>query len=291
MEIDLENNDFIEIYKRLNPTYLQQKTSQNMAYSELIVIFDAFAKKNRQKIRFENKKEITTVVPLLSFYIEGMKYTQSTKKIITLTFLSLSIIWLMWCSTKQPKSGQQTDTNTTVTSTNTTCKDAIAAYLKETKTSTNGEIVAKWNTVTVDYVGRLDEQTVFDTSVESVAKACGKYSTGRNYNEGLAFNVGAGQMIAGFDKGVEGMKVGETKTVTIPAKEAYGERSDKNIIKVPREQIPNADQLQKGMKLMASNGQPFTVYAVDTKEITLDANHELAGKTLIFDITVKSVKK
>lgn len=290
MEIDLENNDFIEIYKRVNPTYLQQKTSQNMAYSELIVIFDAFAKKNEHKIGFENKEEISTVVPLLSLYIEKMTYTQGTKKIITVALLSLSIIWLMWCTTKQPKPQQQTATNTNTT-TDTSCKDAIAAYLKTTKTSTDGEVVAKWNTVTVDYVGRLDEQTVFDTSVESVAKACGKYSTGRNYNEGLAFNVGAGQMIAGFDKGVEGMKVGETKTVTIPAKEAYGERSEKNIIKVPREQIPNADQLQKGMKLMASNGQGFTVYAIGDKEITLDANHELAGKTLIFDITVKSVKK
>ncbi|MEI6774244.1 MAG: FKBP-type peptidyl-prolyl cis-trans isomerase [bacterium] len=145
--------------------------------------------------------------------------------------------------------------------------------------------------MTVDYVGRLDEQTVFDTSVESIAKACGKYATGRNYSEGLAFAVGAGQMIAGFDKGVEGMKVGETKTVTIPAKEAYGERSDKNMIKVPREQIPNVDQLEKGMKLMSSNGQAFTVYAIDKKEVTLDANHELAGKTLIFDITIKSIQK
>ena len=87
------------------------------------------------------------------------------------------------------------------------------------------------------------------------------------------------------------MKVGETKTITIPAKDAYGERSEKNLIKVPRDQVPNPDQLQKGMKLMSSNGQAFTVYAIDTKEVTLDANHELAGKTLIFDITVKSVKK
>ena len=65
------------------------------------------------------------------------------------------------------------------------------------------EKLAKGNTATVDYVGRLDEQTVFDTSVESIAKACGKYASGRNYNEGLSFGVGAGQMIAGFDKGVE----------------------------------------------------------------------------------------
>lgn len=210
----------------------------------------------------------------------------TTKKIITISILSLCTLWLMGCSTKKP---QETSNNTNTN--NTTCKQAITTYLQQTQATTNGEVVNKWNTVTVDYVGRLDEETVFDTSVESIAQACGKYSSGRNYNEGLSFAVGAGQMIAGFDKGVEGMKVGETKTITIPAKEAYGERSEQNIIKVPREQIPNVDEIEKGMKLMSSNGQSFTVYAIDNKEVTLDANHELAGKTLIFDITVKSVQK
>jgi len=143
--------------------------------------------------------------------------------------------------------------------------------------------------VTVHYIGRLDDETVFDTSVEEIAKACGKYMSGRNYNEGLAFEVGAGQMIAGFDKGVEGMTIGQTKTIHIEAKDAYGEWSEANLIKVPRAQIPNADQLEKGMKVYASNGQPFTVYEVTDKEITLDANHELAGKKLIFDITVQSI--
>jgi peptidylprolyl isomerase len=59
---------------------------------------------------------------------------------------------------------------------------------------------------------------------------------------------------------------------------------------VPREQIPNSDQLEKGMKVYASNGQPFTVYEIDDKQIVLDANHELAGKKLIFDITVTDIK-
>lgn len=210
----------------------------------------------------------------------------TSKQIITMSILSLCTLWLMGCSTKKT---QETinDTNTN----NTMCKQAIATYLQQTQASTDGELVNKGNTVTVDYVGRLDEETVFDTSVGSIAQACGKYASGRNYSEGLSFAVGAGQMIAGFDKGVEGMKVGETKTVTIPAKEAYGERSEKNMIKVPREQVPNGDELEKGMKLMASNGQTFTVYAIDSKEVTLDANHELAGKTLIFDITVKSIQK
>ena len=85
------------------------------------------------------------------------------------------------------------------------------------------------------------------------------------------------------------MNIGQTKTIEIEAKDAYGERSEANIIKVPREQIPASDKLQKGVKLMSSNGQSFTVYALDSKEVTLDANHELAGKKLIFDITIESI--
>lgn len=84
----------------------------------------------------------------------------------------------MGCSTKQP---QETTTNTNTS--NTSCKNAITTYLQQTKTSTDGELVNKGNTITVDYVGRLDEETVFDTSVESIAQACGKYATGRNYSE------------------------------------------------------------------------------------------------------------
>lgn len=151
--------------------------------------------------------------------------------------------------------------------------------------------VEKWNTVTVDYVGKLQDGTVFDTSIESIAKESGKYSSGRNYNEWLTFVAGAGQMIAGFDQGVIGMKVGEKKTVTIEPKDAYGERDDKKLITVPKKDIPDADQYQVGMQVMSQYGQTFKVYEVKKDEIVFDANHELAGKTLIFDITVKNVKE
>lgn len=173
----------------------------------------------------------------------------------------------------------------------TMCANAIQDYLAKADTKgKSGKKVEKGHQVVVHYIGRLDEETVFDTSIEEIAKACGKYNSGRNYNEGLAFQVGAGQMIAGFDKGVEWMSIGQTKTIHIEAAEAYGERSEKNLIKVPREQIPGSEQLEKWMKVYASTGQPFTVYEVSDKEITLDANHELAGKKLIFDITVTDIK-
>lgn len=205
------------------------------------------------------------------------------KKFISISILSFLIVWLMWCSTKKPQETTNTETNS--------CKEAISAYLDQTQASTKGDIVEKWNTVTVDYVGRLDEETVFDTSVESIAKACGKYTAGRNYNEGLSFEVGAGQMIAGFDKWVENMKVGETKTVEIPAKEAYGERDETKLITIAKKEIPDADKYEIGTQVMSQYGQTFKVYEIKKDEIVFDANHELAGKTLIFDITVKSVQK
>ena len=98
-------------------------------------------------------------------------------------------------------------------------------------------------------------------------------------------------MIAGFDKGVQGMKVGETKTIEIPAKDAYGEWDEKKLITVPKTQIPDANKYQVGMQVMSSYGQTFKVYKITDTDIVFDANHELAGKTLIFDITVKSVQK
>lgn len=82
--------------------------------------------------------------------------------------------------------------------------------------------VAAGDTVSVNYVGRLQDGTIFDSSIESEAKKSAHYTAGRKY-EPLSFTVGAGQMIKGFDAGVVGMKLGEKKTITIAPKDAYGE--------------------------------------------------------------------
>ena len=172
----------------------------------------------------------------------------------------------------------------------TMCPNAIKDHLA--KADLKGKwtkVIKKGDRITVHYVGRLDEKNVFDTSVESVAKACGKYTPGRNYDEGLSFGVGAGSMIPGFDQGVEGMKVGQTKTITIKAKDAYGEWSEKNIITVDRAQLPAGD-IQKGAQLSTPYGQTLTVVEVKGTGVVLDGNHELAGKDLIFDITIQEIK-
>lgn len=134
-------------------------------------------------------------------------------------------------------------------------------------------------TLRVHYRGTLDDGTQFDSS----------YDRG----ETLEFVCGAGQMIAGFDAAVVDMAVGEKKTVHIPAAEAYGERRDDLIIEFPAAQVPNIDQISVGDKLFLStpSGQPVPaqVLKVDESGVVLDANHELAGKDLNFDIELVEV--
>lgn len=138
--------------------------------------------------------------------------------------------------------------------------------------------VKEGDQVKVHYTGKLTSGDAFDSSV------------GR---EPLAFTVGAGQMIKGFDAAMPGMIAGEKKTINIPAADAYGERTEEAIIQFPRENVPADMVLEPGMTLTLSNqmGQPVPVIVVEIKEeiIVLDANHFLAGKELIFDIELVEI--
>lgn len=133
--------------------------------------------------------------------------------------------------------------------------------------------------VRAHYRGTLDDGTQFDSS----------YDRG----EPIEFTCGARQMIAGFDAAVLDMAVGEKKTVHIPAADAYGERRDDLVLRFPAAQVPNIDQIGIGDRLFLSGpgGQPVpvTVTAVDADGVELDANHELAGKDLNFDIELIEV--
>jgi peptidylprolyl isomerase len=133
--------------------------------------------------------------------------------------------------------------------------------------------------VKVHYHGKLTTGETFDTS------------EGR---DPLAFEVGSGMVIKGFDDGVTGMEVGEKKTVHIPANEAYGFKNDEMIIKMPKDRFPEDLQLEIGMPLMMSSpsGQQYQVVVVGVADddITLDANHPLAGKDLIFDIELVEIE-
>lgn len=132
--------------------------------------------------------------------------------------------------------------------------------------------------VKVHYHGRLASGETFDSSA------------GR---QPLEFEVGSGAVIKGFDDGVRGMSVGEKKTISIPAEEAYGPHNPEMMIEFPKERFPQEMTIEVGMTLMMNNGagQQFQVMIAEIKEeiVILDANHPLAGEELIFDIELVEI--
>jgi len=136
----------------------------------------------------------------------------------------------------------------------------------------------KGDKVKVHYHGKLTDGTTFDSS-EGRAP--------------LEFEIGSGQVIPGFDAGVTGLQVGEKRTVTIPAEQAYGAVSEEQIIEFPKDQFPPELKPEVGMPLQMQNqyGQAFQVVVKEVKDdvVVLDANHPLAGKDLVFDIELVEI--
>ncbi len=136
----------------------------------------------------------------------------------------------------------------------------------------------KGDAVAVHYTGRLEDGSIFDSSVS---------------RSPLSFTLGDGNMIKGFDSAVYGMGIGDKKTVTIPAAEAYGERREDMMIEVPLSEVPPHIEAEIGLQLtlQGPGGEPMpvTIVDIDDEKITLDANHDLAGKDLIFDIELVSI--
>jgi FKBP-type peptidyl-prolyl cis-trans isomerase SlpA len=132
--------------------------------------------------------------------------------------------------------------------------------------------------VKVHYKGSLSDGVMFDSS------------EGR---DPLEFTIGSGQIIPGFENGVIGMQVDESKTLNIPAAEAYGQPKAELILEVPKSQLPPEINPEIGLQLMSQtpDGQQTPLLVTEVKEdsIIVDANHPLAGKDLTFEITLVSI--
>ena len=135
------------------------------------------------------------------------------------------------------------------------------------------------NTVRVHYTGRLDDGNVFDSS---------------EGGEPLEFTIGQGQMIPGFEQGVVGMELGESRTVVIAADQAYGVYQPQGVIEVDRSEIPPTIQLEVGLQMQATgpDGRPaqLTVIELSEDKVKMDGNHPLAGKDLTFEIEVVGIR-
>ena len=134
------------------------------------------------------------------------------------------------------------------------------------------------DTVKIHYTGTLDDGSEFDSSA------------GR---EPLEFEVGGGQVIPGFDNAVEGMAVGDNKSVRIEPDDAYGQRHEQLVQDIPRSALPDDVVPEKGMTLQSQSpdGQMMllTITEVAAESITVDANHPLAGMALSFEIELVAI--
>ncbi len=139
-------------------------------------------------------------------------------------------------------------------------------------------MVKRGDRVTVHYRGTLKDGSVFDSS---------------EGHEPLVFTLGEGSMIAGFEKGIGGMKIGQTKKFTIPAAQAYGPRQDNLVMVVPKSRLPEGLAVSTGGKIQMrdKHGGTVVVRVVKVTEdaITIDANHELAGEDLTFEVKLVAV--
>ena len=140
--------------------------------------------------------------------------------------------------------------------------------------------VQNGSTVTLHYKGTLNDGTEFDSS--------------HKRNEPMTVTTGEGMLITGFENALSGMAIGDTKTFTIEATEAYGERDDEAKTTMPRNVFPDDFPFEQGMTvpLMGPGGQQIlgTLTEITDSEVTADLNHPLAGKDLTFEVEILGVE-
>ena len=136
------------------------------------------------------------------------------------------------------------------------------------------------DTVRVHYMGKLDDGTVFDTTMT---------------HEPVEFTIGSRQVIPGFEQAVIGLEPGESVTVRVPALKAFGAYRPEMVQSVHPSQLPDGMEPEVGQQLQVprSDGQPFLVRVTEVSDasITLDANHPLAGQDLTFNVRLVEIKE
>lgn len=134
------------------------------------------------------------------------------------------------------------------------------------------------DTVKVHYTGKLDDGTVFDSSLE---------------RDPLEFTIGENRLIPGFEEAVVGMNVGDSKTATIPEDQAFGPYRDELVKELDKSRVPEGMEPKVGdsVEIRQQDGStiPVKITGVSDSSVTLDANHPLAGKDLTFEIQLVDI--
>ena len=210
------------------------------------------------------------------------------KKTVLLLSLGLfSVIVLTACGKKEEEQTENVQPTEIVDNSN--CEATVQKYLDWVDKEWQWEEIKQWDNIVVDYIWRLEDWTVFDTSIKSIAEACGTYVEGRDYTQWLSFEAMWWQMVKWFDEWVIWMKVWQTKTVQFWPEKWYGEYDDSLIMNAPIDEVWDVSQFSEWDTVYLWMGYPAKIVKITDKEVTFDMNHELAGKDLIFDITIKSI--
>ncbi|WP_292486899.1 peptidylprolyl isomerase [Methanohalobium sp.] len=139
--------------------------------------------------------------------------------------------------------------------------------------------VKQGDKVKVEYEGTLEDGSVFDST--------------ENHGEPLEFEIGSGQIIEGFEESIKGMEEGDEKQFQLQPSEAYGEPRDDLKRDVPKEQVPDDQEITPGMMLLVTlpdeSQIPAEVLDVTEEKVTLDLNHPLAGKVLNFKVKIDEI--
>jgi len=201
--------------------------------------------------------------------LDGKRQVMFLKKLLVFALVLAMAVLLLGCTeTGEPEQDEENGPEETPQAT------------EEPETTPEAEIVRvkSGDFVKVHYTGTLEDGNVFDSS------------EGR---DPLAFQAGAGQMIKGFDSAVIGMAVGEEKDIKLQPSEAYGEEKPELIAHVPIESLPEGQKPEVGLKVLAnlpSGGQRMGIITeVGDVNITINLNHELAGKILNFHIKLVEI--
>ena len=182
------------------------------------------------------------------------------KKSLLVSLILLSGILLTACGKKDEEPTQNVEPTEVVEISD--CEKAVQKYLDWADKKWSWEEIKAWDNIVVDYIGRLEDGTVFDTSIQSIAEACWKYITWRNYTEGLSFEVWAGQMIKWFDNWVIEMKLWQTKTVQFWPEEWYGKYDESLVVTAPIDEVGDVSQFAEWDTVYVWMGYPAKIIKI-----------------------------
>lgn len=154
-------------------------------------------------------------------------------------------------------------------------------------------VIQAGDSVTIEYTGRYEDGTVFDTSRKAVAEEAGLLEDDPDRTfEPLSAKAGTGDFIEGLEDALVGMEEGESATVTVPPEAGYGEWTEERVREFETEELSEqlgTDLFEEGTYVKTADGTVAEILAVGDGTVRVDFNHRLAGETLTFDIEVRSV--